>query len=416
MRIALQSPLRRILFAVACCAFAAYYFEVCLREYRATLLAADSSLASLEKAIALEPENARYRELLARYLAFSGSNIEQAVSTYRVATQLNPYDARCWLDLAGAYEVEGRVDEQEQSVEHAVAADPHTPDIAWEAANLFLVQGNQEKALRYFRVVLANDPWNIDAALQMCWRATGNVDRVVAILPPKPDVYLSFVTLLISRGEVAATESVWNHLLALRQSFPFRLSFPYFRFLFAKQEVAAATNAWRQLASLNPSLQPYLPGSDNLIVNGGFERPILNGGFDWWYQPNPHVSLRIDSSEFYGGTRSLSVTFDGQSAAEAGLSQFIPVKPNTEYDFTAAYRAQELDTASGPRFSLSDPYTGSNFVLTEDIVGSNPWRSQNAEFRTGPTTNLLLLRIVREPADPLIRGELWVDDFKLVEK
>jgi hypothetical protein len=215
---------------------------------------------------------------------------------------------------------------------------------------------------------------------------------------------------------VAATESVWNHLLALRESFPIPLSFPYFRFLFAKQEVAAASNGWRQLASLNPSLQTYLPNSDNLVVNGGFERPILNGGLDWWYQPNPHVSLRIDSSEFYGGTRSLSVTFDGQSAADAGLSEFIPVKPNTEYDFTAAYRAQELDTASGPRFSLSDPYTGSNFVLTEDIVGSNPWRSRDAEFRTGPTTNLLLLRIVREPAGPLIRGELWVDDFKLVEK
>jgi tetratricopeptide (TPR) repeat protein len=416
MQIALQSPLRRILFAIACCSFAAYYVEVCVREYRATLLAADSSRASLEKAIALEPANAQYRELLARYLALSGANIEEAVSTYRTAAELNPYDARCWLDLAGAYEVEGRVDEQEQSVEHAVAADPHTPDIAWEAANLFLVQGNQKKALGSFREVLANDPWNIDAALQMCWRATGNVDQVVGILPPKPDAYLSFVRLLSSRGEVGATESVWNHLLALRQPFPIRLSFPYFRFLFAKQEVAAASDGWRQLASLNPSLQPYLPTRDNLVVNGGFERPILNGGFDWWYQANPHVTLQIDSSEFYSGTRSLSVTFDGQTAAEAGLSQLISVKPNTEYDFSAAYRAEELDTASGPRFSLSDPYTGSNFVLTDDIVGSNPWRSQEAEFRTGPDTKLLLLRIVRQPADPLIRGQLWVDDFKLIEK
>ena len=42
---------------------------------------------------------------------------------------------------------------------------------------------------------------------------------------------------------------------------------------------------------------------------------------------------------------------------DAGIFQFIPVKPNTDYEFTAQYRAEELDTASGPRFSITDPYS-----------------------------------------------------------
>lgn len=416
MSIELRSPLRRVLFAATCCGITACYFALCLREYRATLLAAVPNEANIQKAVALEPTNAEYRELLARNLAFFHVNLDAAIATYRKAAQLNPYDAHLWLDLAGAYEVAGRVDEQEESVERAVAADPNTPHVAWEAANLFLVEGKQDKALHYFSVVLANDPQRTDAAIQMCWRATRNADQIVRMLPPKPDVYLAFIRLLISKEEVTATENVWNHLLALRQSFPPSLAFPYFRFLIAKQEVLAASNGWQQLASLNQSLASYLPSSDNRVVNGGFEEPILNGGFDWWYQAIPHVTLRIDSTEFHSGTRSLSVTFDGQNAPEAGLYQFIPVKPNTDYSFTAAYRAQELDTASGPRFSLSDAYTGFNLALTDDIVGSNAWRIQESQFRTRPDTKLALLKIVRQPADPLIRGKLWVDDFKLVEK
>ena len=126
--------------------------------------------------------------------------------------------------------------------------------------------------------------------------------------------------------------------------------------------------------------------------------------------------MTIDTNEFRSGTRSLSIAFDGQSAAEAGISQFIPVKPNTHYAFSAEYKAEELETASGPRFSIIDPYTGTSYVLSEDIVGTNPWRSEEEQFQTGQNTHLLLLRIVRQPANQLIRGQLWIDDLKLVER
>ncbi len=85
---------------------------------------------------------------------------------------LNPYESRYWLDLASAYQVAGRLEEQEQAVERAVDADPTTPHVAAEAANFFLLQGNLEKALRHFRMVLANDPDAVSPTLQLCWRVT----------------------------------------------------------------------------------------------------------------------------------------------------------------------------------------------------------------------------------------------------
>jgi tetratricopeptide (TPR) repeat protein len=417
MQIELRSLLRKIVFAAACCILVALYVGSSLRAHFATQLAVVPDIPHLQKAIRLEPTNAEYRVLLGLNLAPSGVDLDEAIANYRAAVQLNPYDARGWLDLAGAYQIAGRTSEQEDSVEHAVEADPNTPDVAWEAANFFLLQGDQEKALRYFGVVMANDPELVDAALQLCWRATGDANQIVTqVLPRRPDLYLSFLHLLISKQEVAAAELVWSHLIALNQEFSIKLALPYFRFLLAKQEVTAAQTAWRQAAGVNRSLQPYLPSHENLVVNGGFEENILNGGLDWWYQSNPHAALAIDTSDFSGGTRSLSITFDGQNPGDAGISQFIPVKPNTEYEFSAEYRAEELDTASGPRFSITDPYTGASYVLSDDILGTNPWRPEQAQFHTGPNAKLVLLKIVRQPADPLIRGKLWIDDLKLVEK
>ncbi len=417
MRIELRSPLRKIIFAAACCALLALYFVLSLRIYIAARLAKVPEVQNLQRAIHLEPANAEYRQLLARNFALSVANVDEAIAAFRAAVTLNPYDARCWLDLASAYQIAGRTSEQQDSVAHAVEADPNTPHIAWEAGNFFLLQGDREKALHYFGVVMANDPDMVNNSLQLCWRVTGDADQLLQhVLPPRPDIYLSFLHLLVAKQDVAAAKDVWNHLIGLNQEFSTKLAFPYFRLLLAKQEVAAAQTAWQQAADVNRSLQSYLPSRENLVVNGGFEENVLNGGFDWWYQLNSHVALAIDTSEFSSGTRSLSITFDGQNPSDAGIFQFIPVKPDTDYDFNAQYRGEELDTASGPRFSISDAYSGDSYFLSDDILGTNPWRPEQAHFHTGPNTKLVLLKIVREPANPLIRGKLWIDDLKLVEK
>ena len=417
MRIELRFQLREFSFAVVCVVLVGLYLHLVLRPYRASRLAAIPHLSNLQEAIRLAPSNAEYRELLGRSLALSGADLNNAIASYRTAVHLNPYVARYWLDLAGAYQVVGRTTEQKQTVEEAVKADPTTPHVAWEAANFFLVQGDQERALRNFRVVLANDPDAVDSALQLCWRATRDANQILdRALPPRPELYLSFLRLLISEQEVAAAENVWNHLIALNQGFPTTLAFPYFRFLLAKHEVTAAQSAWQQMAGLILSLQPYLPSRQNLAVNGGFEETVLNGGFDWWYESNPHAALAIDTSVFFNGSRSLSVTFDGHNPSDAGILQFVPVKANTNYEFSAEYKTEDIDSASGPRFAIGDAYTNTSYVLTDDFLGTNPWRVQHARFQTGPNTNLVLLKIVRQPAGPLIRGKLWIDDLKLVEK
>jgi len=417
MRIELRSTLRKFCFAGACFIVVGLYLLFAGRAYLAAHVAANPTLLNIQRAIRLEPSNAEYQELLGRNLALSGASLDEAISDYRTAVRLNPYESRYWLDLASAYQVAGRIDEEKQAVEQAVDEDPTTPHVAAEAANFFLLQGNLGKALRHFRTVLANDPDTVNPTLQLCWRVTGDANQIFdQALPRRMDLYSSFLQLLVSKQEVAAAENAWEHLIGLQQIFPTKLAVPYFRLLLAKQEVEAAQTAWQQLAKVDAGLQPYLPSRENLIVNGGFEENLLNGGFDWWYESTPRAALAIDTDQFYQGTRSLSVTFDGRSVPEARISQFIPVKPNTDYEFSAESKTQDIDSASGPRFAIADAYTNVSYVLTDDLLGTNPWHLQQARFHTEPNTNLLFLRIVRQPAAPLIRGKLWIDDVKLVEK
>ena len=416
MQIELRSRIASFFFAALCLLAMGAYVQFALRAFLAAHFASTLDPSHLEAAIRLEPGNAEYYDLLGRNFVLSGPSLDQAITNYQSAVRLNPYQARYWLDLAGAYQIAGRTHEQGDSVEQAALAEPTAPQVAWEAANFFITQGDSDRALRYFRVVMANDSAAVDSALQLCWRATGDVQKIVdQALPPVPQVYLSFLGLLIRQQDAVGAKTVWEHLIGLGKPFSAKLALPYFRLLLLKQEPSEAKTAWDQLSHIDPSIKRYLPSRENLVVNGGFEQNMLNGGFDWWYSTHPQATLAIDTTEFRSGSRSLSVTFDGHSVPGAPLLQYVVVKPNTNYEFRAESRSEDIDTASGPRFAIVDAYTNAPYVLTDDTLGTSPWRPQRARFRTGPDTNVLLLQIVRDPPQPLIRGKFWIDDVSLVE-
>jgi hypothetical protein len=416
MQMDLRSPVRRVAFAGLSFFLVTLYVTFGARAFWAAHLATRPGEVDIQKAIRLEPWNSEYPAVLARNQALSVATLNDAISNFKIAVKLNPYQSSYWLDLAGAYQLAGDTDQQAEAVQRAAAADPMTPHVAWQAANFFLLQGEVSKALPYLRTVLANDPDSTDSALQLCWRASGNANQIFDhALPQRPDIYLSFLRLLVAKQEIAAANIAWDHLIGLHQPFPTKPALPYFRLLLSSQQVTPAVTAWRQLAQVDEQIRPYLPGPENLIVNGGFEEALLNGGFDWWYEPNPNAKLAIDADQFFSGTRSLSVTFNGRNAADAGITELVPVKPNTDYEFSAQSKTQDIDSASGPRFLIGDAYTLSSYVLTDDLLGSNPWHKQQARFHTGPGTNLIFVKITRQPPGPLIRGRLWVDDVRLIE-
>jgi hypothetical protein len=125
------------------------------------------------------------------------------------------------------------------------------------------------------------------------------------------------------------------------------------------------------------------------------------------------VELSVDSLEFRSGNQSLAATFNRGPAPSLGLTQLVPVSSNRDYQFSVFAKADGLITASGPRISISDAYTGQRYFLSEDCRGTTAWKQIQSSFRTGPETTLLKIEVVREPSQSLIQGKLFLDDFTL---
>jgi tetratricopeptide (TPR) repeat protein len=416
MKIAFNSAARKRLVVGVAVAFAVVYVGLAASRFAASVLGSRVQLSSLKKAAWLDPGNADYRNHLGRFYDLVVRDPASAVGQYQAAVALNPHSARFWFDLASAYQVLGDTARQTAALEHAIEADSMTPDVAWEAANLYLVQGENEKALREFRVVLANDTSLADTAIQFCWRIDPDVDVLLRdVVPPRNDAYTAFLTLLETKEETAGTAKVWAALMQTHQPFERRQADQYIHYLIQHKDVDQAVLVWRQTAE-RFGLTSYLPSSSNLIVNGNFSLNVLNAGFDWQHQSQSGVKLELDPTDSHSGRQSLTITFDGPGITDAGIYQFVAVQPNTSYQFSAYYKNVEMEGAGGPHFTIQDMYTQTIYYESDELIDSGFWKSAEGDFTTGPDCKLVVLHVRRLPAGSPIRGKLWIDDFHLTQK
>src|ERR1700683_1345995 len=416
MEIVLNSAWRKRLVIGAAVVPCLIYVVLAGRLFVASFFGDRPELASLQRAAGLDPSNADYRNHLGRYYALVARDPGAAIEPYRAAVQLDPHSARYWFDLASAYQVLGDISNQTVALGQAIEADPTTPDVAWEAANFYLVQGDDERALREFRVVLQNEPTLADPAIQFCWRINPDVDALLRdVVPPRSKAYLAFLNLLMQKQETAATAKVWAALMATPQTFELRYVFGYFQYLLDHKDVDQARLVWQQAAP-RFGLSAYLPSGRNLIVNGDFSLDVLNGGFDWQYQKQQSVTFTLDPSDFHGGHRSLLITFHGSGVTAGGIREFIAVQPETPYQVSAYYKNGEIEGAGGPHFTIQDAYTQAVLYDSDELKEAGFWKSVTGEFSTANDCKLLVLHIRRLPEGDPIRGKLWVDDFRLAVK
>jgi tetratricopeptide (TPR) repeat protein len=415
MQIALRSAARKTICLGACLVLAAVYIGLVSRAFFADRLSQKLDQASLQMAARLDPGNAEYQYRLGRYFLQTQDSPAAAEPFLKSAVALNSYNASYWFALSRAYQRLANADRQKDALQHAIAADPSTPEVAWDAANLYWSLGESDKALQEFRVVLENDPYLPEAVLERCWRIKPDVNALLRdVVPRNAEAYSTFLDFLISKDEPIAAATVWTQMVQLQQPAQLRHVFEYVRYLIERREVVQAHQAWRQAASFC-DLLGYQSSPENLVVNGDFSQPVLNGGFDWRYEKLSDVSLALDPTESHSGHRSLSIVFDSRGIEDAGIRQLVPVDPNTTYEFSAYFKSEGLEGAGGPRFLLQDQFTGINYFASKELKDADFWKQVSGTFRTGPDTKLLVLRIQRVPAGDAIRGKLWIDGVRLAQ-
>ncbi len=411
MRIRLQSGPAKLLAVAASVVLLAPYCLIAGGRYRAARLAAKTDRASLERAIAIQPNDADYRERFARILFFSDQDAAGAVRNYKIATGMNPYSSASWLGLAQSQLILGDQAASLRSTEHAVEVDPTTPSVAWEAANLFITNGQIESALREIRFVVANDPGMLLQGIQLVHRLEPSAPKAVQIgLPRDANIYLAFITMLAQKDQLDDAKAIWPLLMGLHQAFDPKLSFFFLYSLIKSGDAEAALHYWNDMAKELPAIkQLNQPG--NLIHNASFEFDSINGGFDWLYAGSQEVDLRNETSESHDGRRSLLITFLGQRTSDVGMHQYVVLEPNTRYRFRG-FMKSDLQTANGLQFMLVDLATQKHLFDTADSVDDHQWKEFSAEFVTGPQTRLCSLLMARS-GGTLVRGKALVDDLHL---
>ena len=396
---------------VSLVAVAAYVVVVTLR-FLAASYSDSPEESSLIRAARLDPGNAAYAHNAGRFELLAGPNLQAALPWLESATRLNPHKASYWIDLALAQQAVGNTTAERDDLRQALEFAPRTPEIAWQAANLFLGQGSPDDAMHAFRQVIENDPLLASVAIQTCWKihpdAQFLLDNVVT-----PNADESFLDFLYARHEEAAADRVWQKMYSLQQPIRSLSLFEYIRELIARQEPDDASRVWRQAANM-ADLSAYQPSPENLLVNGDFSLEILDGGFDWMHQKTRGVALALDPSETHSSPRSLRIVFDGPGIDDAGIRQMVSVEPNTTYEFSGFYKASEMDGAGGTKFALQDLYRETSFYMSDELQNADFWKKVGGSFVTGPDTHMLVLRIARVPAGSPIRGKLWIDGLRLV--
>ena len=407
------SDRRRWQMAAALGLVACVYLLLTATEFAASVFASHAELPKLQRAVRLSPGNADYRHRVGRYFAFVAGDPQSAIENFRASVALNPHDARYWFDLAAAYQVTGDIASQRQALDRALQAEPTAPDVAWEAANFFLVDGDIDRALREFHVVIENDVPMADAALRECWRVRPDADALLLeVVPARADSLINFLAFLEYKKETEGAIKTWQRLTQLHVKFDNHYLYDYVHYLIGVHRPDAAMSAWEQAADLL-GISAYLPTEDNLVVNGDFSLDVLNGGFDWTYNLREGVTLVLDSSNFHQGSRSLFLNFLGPGIYDAGIQQLIPVHDVTTYDFSAHYKSADFEGAGGPQIVLRDAYTGAPLYTSEPLRDADFWKEVHSKVTTPKSTTLLVLAIERFPAGSPIRGKLWLDDFEL---
>jgi tetratricopeptide (TPR) repeat protein len=410
-RVDLRGRIRAWLLFLGCAAFAAGYACFAIRGYRSFALSGENNRSALEQAIALEPRNAAADDQLCRHLRDAESNPAAALPYCWKSVRLNRYDSEEWLDLAEALYETDDSQQQGMAIEQALAVDPKTPQVAWNAASFYLLQGEVEPAAGLFASVLKGDPSLVPLTLKTSWRVLGKVDPILRMLPPNPDVYLQFVALLVAENQREAAAQVWARLIGLNTDIDYHSTLFYIDSLLRWKDVNHAEAAWKQLGAHSPGFEAYQRSEQNLVVNGSFEDEILNGGFGWRITPQGTV-VNVDDETVKDGHHSMLVTYS-TPVLDSGLSQFIPVAPNTVYTASAWIKSDDLQTANGPRLTAFDAYTWASLGASEPTDYTTEWRVVQTQFTTGRDTKLISLRLSRDRQDTVIRGRLWIDDVEL---
>ena len=344
--------------------------------------------------------------------------ISLAIAEFEKAVSLSPSDYRFWMDYGVALEQAGDDEKAEKALRQAVRLAPSYAFPHWYLGNLLLrTERYSEGFSELQQASVANDQFQ-PQLFNLAWQLNkDDFNALQAAVGNTPGMRAWFAKYLIERGRYDYGLRLWNSLTETEKRESRFAADPIVTSLIGAQHYYQAMDIWNEIA---PSLAYKAePGH---IIDAGFEDNLAHGPnavFGWQVQSNSQVQLGIDAAQGHSGSRSLRLYFQVRSHIDTiNVSQLVPVKPDTEYDFECYVKTDRLESGETPVVLIANAADDGAIVSSPSAPsGTNGWQRIALTFKTGAKTEAIKVKLVRNscPDSPVcpIFGTAWYDDFDL---
>src|SRR5260221_5369106 len=199
MTFALPSPLGRFLLVLCSAILAALLWYFGMRKALAAHYQGADTRVGYERAVQLEPADARNWYLLGRSYLYDleQPDVARAIQSFRKAISLDPYSAETMLDLANAYDGEGDTAQARESYVSAQKVYPLSADVRWSYGNFLLRQCQQQTAFAQIRKAVELEPKRATEAFAVALRMQPDAKALLdTVIPASTADYLPILQAL----------------------------------------------------------------------------------------------------------------------------------------------------------------------------------------------------------------------------
>jgi len=340
------------------------------------------------------------------------------VAEYEKAVTLSPNDYRLWMVFGTALEQDGDFVRAEKALREAVKLAPSYAEPRWYLGNLLVRTDRYDEGFEELRRASdANEQFR-PQLFNLAWQLNkDNFEELKKSVGDTPDARAAFAKYLIDRGRFDEGLKLWETLTEAEKKERRYAADPIIDSLISAHRYPQAVTVWNEVAPA----EPYLASTGH-IIDGGFEDNLAHGPgavFGWQVRSNSQVQVGIDAGVGHSGSRSLRVYFQVRSHIDTiDVSQLVPVKPNTSYEFECYVKTSKLESAETPIVVIANAADDSSITGSSSAPsGNSDWQRIALPFKTNDKTEAIKVKMLRHscgdsPVCPIF-GTVWYDDFNL---
>jgi tetratricopeptide (TPR) repeat protein len=348
---------------------------------------------------------------------FSASNLAAAVSEYRSAVEVGPYDFRFWLELGRALEAAGDNQNAERALRRAVELAPSYSQPHWQYGNLLVREGRIDEAFTHLSKAAESDSRMQAPVFVLAAQVFGDDQAALARALPSSAVRLQLALSLIQLGKPEAAMAIARSVPAADRKAQSTMTDELINAFIERHRYQAALSLMRDSGNDPASL-----AAPEEIWNGGFENPLGEGDrniFHWAISSRSAARIDLDYTQAHSGKGSLRIVFKSPAKLDSiPIGQTVMVEPDTQYKMQFYVRTEGLLSAVTPLVAVKD-LTGQLLASSPPVAsGTHDWQAVTLIFKSRPQEEGIQIFFGREACDqkdPVcpIFGTVWYDDFTL---